>query len=172
MSDADARRRQSTKSMERTTVRLPQERLDAIDGLVAEGTYPNRSEAIRDALRTLFSTAGIQWQPRRHEHHATSTTISVSNQHLNLISDSYEALGEPDAVRYLFQGNQVAIVPCSPEDPDAYPVYGDQGNTPHRTSAGWLSTALDRDDQPNGRFRLEQRGGLHVVDFSPEEGGA
>ena len=38
---------------ERVTFRIPQQQLDELDRLVEEGVYPNRSEAIRDAVRDI-----------------------------------------------------------------------------------------------------------------------
>jgi Arc/MetJ-type ribon-helix-helix transcriptional regulator len=37
--------------MERTSISLPAKQLGKIDKLVEDGEYPNRSEAIRDAVR-------------------------------------------------------------------------------------------------------------------------
>lgn len=39
--------------MDRVTLRLPKEQLDELEQLVDQGRYPNRSEAIRDAVRQL-----------------------------------------------------------------------------------------------------------------------
>ncbi len=39
--------------MERVTVRLPERQLRGVEGLVEEGEFPNRSEAIRAAIREL-----------------------------------------------------------------------------------------------------------------------
>jgi antitoxin ParD1/3/4 len=36
------------------SVHIPKPLLDVIDGLVRNGVYPNRSEAIRDAIRLLL----------------------------------------------------------------------------------------------------------------------
>jgi len=39
--------------MERVTLRMPKAQVDRVENLVDSGTYPNRSEAIRDAVRKL-----------------------------------------------------------------------------------------------------------------------
>lgn len=38
---------------ERITFRIPTQQLEALDRLVEDGIYPNRSEAIRDAVRDV-----------------------------------------------------------------------------------------------------------------------
>lgn len=40
--------------MERCTIRLPERQLDDVDRLVDRGEYPNRSEAIRAAVRDML----------------------------------------------------------------------------------------------------------------------
>ena len=39
--------------MSTVQIRLTETQLKEIDGLVKEGVYPNRSEAVRDAVRKL-----------------------------------------------------------------------------------------------------------------------
>ena len=43
-----------SETRKRVTVRLSQERLDALDELVEAGVYPNRSEALRDGVDELI----------------------------------------------------------------------------------------------------------------------
>lgn len=38
---------------ERITFRIPEQQLEELDNLVEDGIYPNRSEAIRDAVRNI-----------------------------------------------------------------------------------------------------------------------
>lgn len=38
---------------ERITFRIPTQRLEELDDLVEDGTYPNRSEAIRNAVQLI-----------------------------------------------------------------------------------------------------------------------
>lgn len=40
--------------MERATIRVPEQQLDRVETLVEAGNYPNRSEAIRAAIRQLL----------------------------------------------------------------------------------------------------------------------
>lgn len=40
--------------MERVTVRIPDEQVDALEDLVEQGEYPTKSEAVREAIRDLF----------------------------------------------------------------------------------------------------------------------
>lgn len=41
--------------MERITVRIPEKQLDDVEELVESGEYPNRSEAIREAVRNMLA---------------------------------------------------------------------------------------------------------------------
>lgn len=41
--------------MERVTLRLPQKHIDHLDALAEDGEFPNRSEAIRAAVRDLLN---------------------------------------------------------------------------------------------------------------------
>lgn len=41
--------------MQRVTTRLPRQQVEDIEQLVKAGRYPNRSEAIRDAVRDLLN---------------------------------------------------------------------------------------------------------------------
>lgn len=44
--------------METVQIRLTERQIHAIDILVRRGVYPNRSEAVRDAVRTMISENG------------------------------------------------------------------------------------------------------------------
>ena len=39
--------------MERVTLRIPEQQIERVEQLVERGEYPNRSEAIRSAVREL-----------------------------------------------------------------------------------------------------------------------
>ncbi|MCL9814449.1 MULTISPECIES: ribbon-helix-helix domain-containing protein [Natranaeroarchaeum] len=39
--------------MERVTLRIPKQQIDAVEQMVDTGQYPNRSEAIRAAVREM-----------------------------------------------------------------------------------------------------------------------
>ena len=41
-------------------IRLTEKQIRSIDGLVKVGVYPNRSEAVRDAVRRLIETNGTE----------------------------------------------------------------------------------------------------------------
>ena len=47
--------RRRKEPMELVSVHLPKAMLAALDGMVSRGIYPNRSEAIRDALAKLLA---------------------------------------------------------------------------------------------------------------------
>lgn len=40
--------------MERVTLRIPKQQIDEVEELVNTGDYPNRSEAIRSAVREMI----------------------------------------------------------------------------------------------------------------------
>jgi len=46
--------REKREKMELVSLHIPTAQLKALDGLVTRGAYPNRSEAIRDAIRQLL----------------------------------------------------------------------------------------------------------------------
>lgn len=41
--------------MERVTLRIPKQQIEAVERMVETGEYPNRSEAIRHAVREMLS---------------------------------------------------------------------------------------------------------------------
>jgi antitoxin ParD1/3/4 len=41
--------------MERVTLRIPKQQIEEVEQMVERGTYPNRSEAIRSAVREMLS---------------------------------------------------------------------------------------------------------------------
>jgi Arc/MetJ-type ribon-helix-helix transcriptional regulator len=159
--------------MPRITVRVPEERLAAIEERVEAGVYPNRSECVREALR---QTVGISdgtsdgWRTRRKPKRRNAPTVTVTDDRLRLHKAAHEALGEPEFVRFLVDGDCVAIAPCPATHPDGYRVFGD--STQQIVAGGWLSSELERGEQPEGQWPLVDHDGLHVVDFSPEEGDA
>ena len=49
------RNRESTgEQMDRFTLRIPEQQLEEVESLVDAGKYPNRSEAIRSAVRDMI----------------------------------------------------------------------------------------------------------------------
>jgi hypothetical protein len=48
------RPKEKREKMELVSLHIPTAQLKALDGLVTRGAYPNRSEAIRDAIRQLL----------------------------------------------------------------------------------------------------------------------
>jgi Arc/MetJ-type ribon-helix-helix transcriptional regulator len=53
--------------METLQIRLTKNMLDKIDVLIKQGTYPNRSEAVRDSVRKMLDRKSV-----------TSETLTVS----------------------------------------------------------------------------------------------
>jgi len=43
--------------MERVTLRIPKQQIEEVEQMVDTGEYPNRSEAIRSAVREMLSEA-------------------------------------------------------------------------------------------------------------------
>lgn len=46
--------------MERVTLRIPEQQVRAIEALVDDGEFPNRSEAIRAAVRSMVTEKDAQ----------------------------------------------------------------------------------------------------------------
>ncbi len=44
-----------TKNMERVTLRIPKQQIEEVEQMVETGEYPNRSEAIRSAVREMLA---------------------------------------------------------------------------------------------------------------------
>lgn len=51
--------------MERVTLRIPKQQVEAVEELVETGEYPNRSEAIRSAVRELVDEQDDSDRSRR-----------------------------------------------------------------------------------------------------------
>lgn len=51
---------QTMSEMERLTLRVPSQRVRALEALVDDGEYPNRSEAIRAAIRQHIADTGAK----------------------------------------------------------------------------------------------------------------
>ncbi|MCU4751531.1 ribbon-helix-helix domain-containing protein [Natrialbaceae archaeon A-CW2] len=49
--------------MERVTLRIPKQQIEEVEQLVETGEFPNRSEAIRSAVREMIN----EQQDARHE---------------------------------------------------------------------------------------------------------
>ena len=49
--------------MERVTLRIPKQQIDEVEQLVETGEFPNRSEAIRSAVREMIN----EQQEGRHD---------------------------------------------------------------------------------------------------------
>ena len=50
--------------MERVTLRIPKQQVEEVERLVDSGEFPNRSEAIRSAVRDMINE---QEESRQHE---------------------------------------------------------------------------------------------------------
>ena len=53
--------------MERVTLRIPKQQIEEVEQLVDSGEFPNRSEAIRSAVREM-----INEQEESHQHERTN----------------------------------------------------------------------------------------------------
>ena len=45
--------------MERVTLRIPKQQIEEVEQMVETGEYPNRSEAIRSAVREMLNEQGV-----------------------------------------------------------------------------------------------------------------
>lgn len=51
--------------MERVTLRIPKQQIDEVERLVDTGKFPNRSEAIRAAVREMINEELDEGQPTK-----------------------------------------------------------------------------------------------------------
>ena len=49
--------------MERVTLRIPKQQIEEVEHMVELGEYPNRSEAIRAAVREMLAEEGNRERP-------------------------------------------------------------------------------------------------------------
>ncbi|MFC3478312.1 ribbon-helix-helix domain-containing protein [Halobacterium litoreum] len=50
--------------MERVTLRIPEQQIDEVEQMVERGKFPNRSEAIRSAVREMIDEQTDQTSPK------------------------------------------------------------------------------------------------------------
>ena len=58
--------------MERVTLRIPEQQIEEVEQLVDSGEFPNRSEAIRSAVREMIN----EQNESRHERSSTGTSTN------------------------------------------------------------------------------------------------
>lgn len=52
--------------MERVTLRIPKQQIEEVEQMVETGEFPNRSEAIRSAVREMINEQGDATESGRH----------------------------------------------------------------------------------------------------------
>jgi len=57
-------------NMERVTLRIPKQQIEEVEQMVETGEYPNRSEAIRSAVREMINERDGEHEPRRNRNWA------------------------------------------------------------------------------------------------------
>ncbi|WP_224447714.1 ribbon-helix-helix domain-containing protein [Haloprofundus salilacus] len=53
--------------MERVTLRIPKQQIEEVEQMVETGEFPNRSEAIRSAVREMLNEQAEERDAKRHE---------------------------------------------------------------------------------------------------------
>ncbi|MEM4781911.1 MAG: ribbon-helix-helix domain-containing protein [Halalkalicoccus sp.] len=53
--------------MERVTLRIPEQQIEEVERMVETGQFPNRSEAIRAAVREMLDERGVSQDAQRTE---------------------------------------------------------------------------------------------------------
>lgn len=91
-------------------------------------------------------------------------SVTIHEQNMDVLKRAYEALGEPDALRFFCKNGRVALVPAHPEHPNSYPVTAQKGT--YRVAGAWIKHELDVDGLPFGRHALDEDDGLLVLDLS------
>lgn len=56
--------------MERVTLRIPKQQIEEVEQMVETGKFPNRSEAIRAAVRTMLNEKSEQRTGKASKHWA------------------------------------------------------------------------------------------------------
>ncbi|MCH7661127.1 MAG: ribbon-helix-helix protein, CopG family [Euryarchaeota archaeon] len=51
--------------MERVTLRIPEQQIEEVERMVETGQFPNRSEAIRAAVREMLDERGVSQDARQ-----------------------------------------------------------------------------------------------------------
>ena len=54
--------------MERVTLRIPKQQIDEVERMVETGEFPNRSEAIRSAVRDMLNEQDGEREERGRNH--------------------------------------------------------------------------------------------------------
>ena len=54
--------------MERVTLRIPKQQIDEVEQMVETGEFPNRSEAIRSAVRDMLNEQDGEREERGRNH--------------------------------------------------------------------------------------------------------
>lgn len=54
--------------MERVTLRIPKQQIEEVEQMVETGQFPNRSEAIRSAVREMIDENDGETDSRRRNH--------------------------------------------------------------------------------------------------------
>ena len=53
--------------MERVTLRIPEQQIEEVERMVETGQFPNRSEAIRSAVREMLNEQGARQDTQAQE---------------------------------------------------------------------------------------------------------
>ena len=88
------------------------------------------------------------------------TRVTISGTNMYLLSDLMGELGHPDAVKFMFNGSKLALLPAPKDDPNSYPLTGN-----NQVSVPWLGRELNLPDVPQGSFEAKREYGMVVVDF-------
>lgn len=56
---------QKGNNMERVTLRIPEQQIEEVERMVETGQFPNRSEAIRAAVREMLDERGVSQDARQ-----------------------------------------------------------------------------------------------------------
>lgn len=91
-------------------------------------------------------------------------SVTIYEDNMDVLKRAYQALGEPEALRFFTKNSRVAFVPANPEHPNSYPVM-DLDST-YRVASAWMKKELEIDDLPSGRHELEEDDGLWVLNLS------
>jgi hypothetical protein len=86
--------------------------------------------------------------------------VTVSGTNMYLLSDLMAELDHPQAVKFMFNKQKLAILPAPDSDPNSYPLTGN-----NQVSVPWLGRELGLADVPQGKFEATRENGMMVIDF-------
>jgi Arc/MetJ-type ribon-helix-helix transcriptional regulator len=150
--------------MERVSFRLPEDLLDEVDAAVDAGVFPNRSEAIREAIRGEFPT-----EDGEDDQQVAMTDGGEDREGVRVSS------GAPDLHAFVSVPHQYAqteVVVESDSPPTVVRQYrgmDHSGGQPHRRHVSLIKGGATREQDRPVEFQINEDAGLTRIVVSGTE---